>query len=245
MTVACLHSFYAYRCVCLPGTMKTYLLVLLFALASTASAQRAEQPSKRQVYEAIKNGDADSCKMWCHEGLPIAEMDLGRTRHPIHWAARLNQLEIVKIFINDCNDSVDRISNNETPLYRAYGSYEVAKFLIDAGADVNHAKVVSVPKMTIRTPIFVHHVNNKASVKIIQLLIENDVDLTAQTNDGFSVLMMAVNRGRKDVIELFLKAEEERGAEIGRHLTTNGGQTAGDFAKDEEMRAWLNGRGIY
>ena len=131
------------------------------------------------------------------------------------------------------------------PLYRAYGSYDVAKFLIDAGANVNHPKVVSVPEMTVRTPIIVHYVNNKASAETIQLLIENGVDLTAQTNDGFSALMMAVSEERTDVIELFITAEQERGIDIGRHLTTDGGQTAGDFAKDEKMRAWLNGRGIY
>ena len=63
-----------------------------------------------------------------------------------------------------------------------YGYFEIAKYLIDNGADVNASNNFS------STPL--HQASVSGDFEIVKYLVENDADVNAPDNDGETPLYM-------------------------------------------------------
>ena len=120
----------------------------------------------------------------------------GKKLHTLFWAAHENQINLVKHFIEEEGVPVDLIEDDEvgTALVVAItvNNYEIAKYLIAKGANVNQVlKDESMPLM--------QAVNDPDNYKISCLLIENGADVNSTDNVGYTPLDIAWSVGNKDM----------------------------------------------
>ncbi|MBI3928544.1 MAG: ankyrin repeat domain-containing protein [Armatimonadetes bacterium] len=86
-----------------------------------------------------------------------------------------------------------------TLLQRAcwYGQYEIARYLLDQGADVNQ-----------RTPMgtALHVAASQGHTRLVRLLLERGADFTLLGNGGATVLQAPTARGHLETVECLLEA---------------------------------------
>ncbi len=173
------------------------------------------------INAATKNG-------WTPLGVALAydKLDLGRfllskgATVDILAAATLGDAERVRALLKEKPERArERDPGGVTPLHRAalHGHLEIAKALIEAGADVNAADRRGHTQL---------HTAVKAGHKdIAQLLLDKGAKINAQNIVGRTALHFAVWRGYNELVELLLA----RGADPA--LKDVQGQTPLDQAK--------------
>jgi len=106
----------------------------------------------------------------------------------------------------------------ETPLDLAAGNFEIAKYLIDKGADVNGKSIFK------GTPIM--SAASKGNIPLMRLLIEKGADVNAAAESGFTALMHASEgsflegKGHLEAVKILL----DNGADV--NAKDMGGDTA-------------------
>lgn len=93
---------------------------------------------KEKLHFASQDGNLEKVKELLTEGYsPNAFDDLSKT--PLHYAAEKEHIEVMRVLINACADvnAHEEAKIGNTPLGEVAGhcSYEVAKLLLEAGAD--------------------------------------------------------------------------------------------------------------
>jgi len=94
--------------------------------------------AREQLHFAAQDGDIDKVSQLLNEGYqPNLFDELGKT--PLHYAAERGHLDVMRLLLAfgaDVNAHDERVIGN-TPLGEVAGncSFEVAKILVDAGAD--------------------------------------------------------------------------------------------------------------
>ncbi len=121
----------------------------------------------------------------------------------------------------------DEDNYNLTPLHWAAlnGSVEIARMLIDAGADVN------VQTNGGRTPL--HWAARRGEVEIARMLIDAGADVNVQDEWGKTSLHYAAEYEQIEVIKMLLDAGAIK------DIPTNRGQFPYDLAKTEEIKTIL------
>jgi ankyrin repeat protein len=174
---------------------------------------------RAQLYEAFKNHDAGKAEELVKQGV-AREEDIFR-------AVETGSEKIVKLLL-DYGTKVDLPSRdimNETPLMyaAALAKINVAKLLIEAGADVNAKNILR------RTPLmFAASVQYSIefstvprsvaldfdSIKVAELLTDNGADVHAEDNDG----MTAVDHAEDCLHMWMIRFLHEKGAKVDRSL---------------------------
>ena len=111
-----------------------------------------------------------------------------------------------------------------------FGHPEIARLLIEAGADVNEA-ATNATKVAI-----IHSAAAAANLEIVRLLIEKGARVNVAQEGGFTPLHEAAAQGNRALAELLIGA----GANLAAKTTD--GQTATDLAdarKHPETAQWL------
>lgn len=179
-------------------------------------------------------------------------------------AVIVNDTSEVKSLIETGADLEEKINFGEskgmTPLYLAgrMGWTEVAKLLINAGANVNakasdgssvltafllrnNTEVIKLLleagadlniKVGSRTPLMIAAV--KGNVEIINLLLNSGVNINETDKDGLSALMWAVSMNQIESVKILLK----NGAD--KKLKNKRGQTALIIAKEKKYQNIIN-----
>ncbi|MEW6155980.1 MAG: ankyrin repeat domain-containing protein [Verrucomicrobiota bacterium] len=129
----------------------------------------------------------------------------GIAETPLHRAAGLGQLQVVRFLVENLVDIDARDYNGDTPLHRAAGrGYKaVVEFLVNAGADVNGKSRSG------KTPL--HVAASQGHVAVMESLLAFKADPNARDRTGRTPLHdAAASTDRRAALEILLK----HGAEI-------------------------------
>jgi ankyrin repeat protein len=231
--------------------MTTPLLLLCAAAALMA------QPPEDDLIDSVKKGRADDVKamLGAHPELVTAKTKGGVSaillsvyyRRPeiaaifVAHGAQLSMAEAcatgaadrVAAFLKENSRSVNDRSPDGFPVLGLaifFGHPDIARLLIDAGADVNEV-ATNVQKVAI-----IHSAAASGNVEMVRLLIEKGARVNVVQEGGFTPLHEAAAQDNRAMAELLIKA----GADLSAR-TTNG-ETAADLAlarKHPDMAAWL------
>ncbi len=207
------------------------VFLMMFFLSSYAFAL--------EIHEAVKNGDVAKVRTILDNdpSMLTAKDDIGKT--PLHWAAGKNQLEVMKVLLDEYNINVNiRNANNGTPLHVAasQANPEAALILIEHGADVN--------ARTLNNSVPLHFAVIKSGRKpghtqAVKILIENGADVNVATEDGATPLNMAMFRRNQEMIN-YLKS---KGAKPGNPSRRRGGMGRGGRSTENPyLRNYLQDR---
>lgn len=185
-----------------------YLIVFLSVLSARAG-------SYDDFFAALKRDDPATIAQLLQRGFdPNTASPEGLDG--LYLALRDGSLKAARVLIDWPKTDVDkRTSKDETPLMMAClrGQIDIARQLIAREADVNK---------TGWTPL--HYAATKGDLAIIELLLEHDAYIDAESPNGTTPLMMAAHYGTPGAVKLLLAS----GADP--TLKNQLGLTALDFA---------------
>jgi ankyrin repeat protein len=130
-----------------------------------------------------------------------------------------NCIECVRQFIEDGTD-VNEFNDGFTPLH--FASYEIAKLLLEHGADVN------IQDDTSLTPLHDASVWNKMTM--VELLLLHNANINIKTIDGSTPLHLASFNKHKDLVELLLNRRADT------HIYNNDNQTPAEITTCDEIK---------
>ena len=171
--------------------------------------ERLKASLNRKLFEAIKNGQVDKMRRLIKRGAELnSQNELGQS--PLSWAIDKNQIEIVRVLLTEYNLNSKMINN---ALFDAVylGDIDIAKLLIENGADINTQKEFS------DTPL--HKAVREKNFDLVKLLIEYGADVNMQNHLGDTPLHRAVESARVDLVKLLI----ENGADV--NIKDNAGWT--------------------
>ncbi len=102
-----------------------------------------------------------------------------------------NQIEIIKLLLENNADINYRISRGKTTLILAsqYGNLELVKLLVEKGADLNLKDEINNAQMGGYTALIM--AAQKNHLEIVKFLVENGADINLKDNAGYTALMKA------------------------------------------------------
>ncbi|MFP4374136.1 MAG: ankyrin repeat domain-containing protein [Spirochaetaceae bacterium] len=109
----------------------------------------------------------------------------GRTRTPLHWAARQGHVEVVRTLIDNGADVNASDVFGRTPLHLAVSHPEVVELLLDAGAGVDARDQLSNTPLHRAVP----------SLETVDALIRAGADVNARNTGGNTPLDIAMRYG--------------------------------------------------
>ena len=139
-------------------------------------------------------------------GYDIAKANSSRSNTPLHWAARGNALETVRLLVERGADIHVKDDIGGTPLHYAAGwnALQVVRYLVERGVDI-HAN-----NDRGWTPL--HHAADENALEVVRFLVERGASIHVQTSgaSGMRPLHMAAHENAFKVVRYFV----ERGADI-------------------------------
>jgi uncharacterized protein len=185
--------------------------IVMFSMSTSAWAGAYED-----YFMAVKNDDTRTVTNFLFRGFDPNTLDSnGLTGLLI--ASRDGSLKVAALLLAQNKTKLEaRTPQDESALMMASlgGFEELAKTLIDKGADVN--KTGWAP---------LHYAATKGHISIMKLLLENHAYIDAESPNRSTPLMMAAMYGTFEAVKLLV----EEGADVG--LKNEQGLTALDFAK--------------
>jgi len=168
----------------------TYLFVLI--VFSNANAG-----SYDDFFTAVRRNDPATVSALINRGFDVNT--LGPTGEPgLLMAVRDSTVKVVEVLLKAPKIKVElRSAQDESPLMLAAinGLTEICKQLIAADADVNKPGW---------TPL--HYASTKGHLDIMNLLLENNAYIDAESPNGTTSLMMAAQYGTPEAVKLLLQA---------------------------------------
>ncbi|XP_031636604.1 ankyrin repeat domain-containing protein 50-like [Contarinia nasturtii] len=120
---------------------------------------------------------------------------------------------VIEFYVNGENMDIENFSR-DTPLCEAafYGHEDVAKFLINVGADVNHQGC------GLKTPLYQAAFNGKA--RMVELLLNRGANIDLRNHIGWTPLFAACRFGHEAIVKKLLQygAKVNLTDETGRSL---------------------------
>ena len=116
-------------------------------------------------------------------------------RTPLHWAAMMGHIDVVKFLCVNGADKGAQCQANSTPLHKAaaYDHLDVVQYLCDRGADVEVSNNEEL------TPL--HLATMNGHFRVLQCLYEHGADKEAMCGDGWTPVMSAASEGHLYVVK--------------------------------------------
>jgi len=189
-------------------------------------------------------GHIDVCKYLVDEiGVDPVSGQTGRRgynkRTPLHWSARNGQFEIVKWLLEEKKVQVDPLTEDgSTPFCLAafQGHVEICKYLVieaKANAHVCNSYGCTAGMWACQGP--------NASVELMQMLQEFQIDMTSLNDNGQGCLHKAAQRGNEDVCK-WLVENVTLGKEhfMPNHAERSPPSQLAYFSGNTELANWLS-----
>ena len=152
------------------------------------------------LHRAAKENRADIALLLITAGADIEAEIIQERRAPIHNAAQQNEVDKLRLLLDQgvYPDARDEVGN--TPLIYAAtgGSTNTAKLLLQKGANVNAANNEG------KTPLL-SSLWTDSNLFVVRLLIDNGANIEAQDRDGNRPLLVAGENSAAQITELLLK----------------------------------------
>jgi hypothetical protein len=200
--------------------MRKYLRFFAFLIVAVGISS-ANAGSYDDFFIAIKRDDPDTIRALLQRGFDPNTPSLEHL-DGLYLALRDGSMKAAKALVDWPKTNVDtRTDHDETPLMIAClrGQADMARKLIGRGADVN--KTGWAP---------LHYAATSGNVAIIQMLLDENAYIDAESPNGSTPLMMAAMYGTSDAVKLLL----DSGADP--TLKNQLGLTALDFAKRADRK---------
>lgn len=200
--------------------MKYLLKSLLLAIALIAYLP-SHANSYKDFFRAIVQDDANRVALLVRRGFDVNTRDPNGD-HPLMIAIRIESKQVVKTLLSTPDLQVEaRNLSDESALMMAalIGDHELVERLIALDADVNKPGW---------TPL--HYAATKGHVAVMQVLLDHDAYIDAESPNGSTPLMMAAMYGTPSAVKLLLS--EGADASLKNQL----GLTAIDFALKAEKK---------
>lgn len=168
-----------------------------------------------EFFSALKQDDAATIQSLLSRGFDPNTLD-PKGLSGLYIALREPSPKVARVLIDWPKTNVEiRTDHDESPLMMAAlkGDLELARRLIDRGADVNKPGWAPL-----------HYAATSGHLEIMQLLLDNFAYIDAASPNGTTPLMMAAHYGTAEAVKLLLEA----GADP--RLKNQQGLTAIDFA---------------
>ena len=195
----------------LPELLKIYLVILACQLLTPAYAG-----SYKDFFTFIDSDRAEEIEVLLNKGFDQNTVNEEGVPALI-LAAQKKSFKAIAVLVKDKKTNLNAISKeseNTLMLAAIQNQIELAKLLIEQGAEVNKPGW---------TPL--HYAATKGHIDIMRLLIENSAYLDAESPNGTTPLMMAAYYGTPQAVKLLL----EEGADP--LIKNKLGLSAMDFAK--------------
>ena len=155
---------------------------------------------------AVAQQDARAVERWLALGVNPDRFALDRGALPLHWAARQQDTEIVRLLLEHGADPNARTEGGErTALHFGVGSIEVARLLLQHGAQVDAREVVLWrPLSSGRTPL--HMAMGYGVDDVALLLLDQGADPRAVDGSDRTPLHGAASRGMIRTVRALLDA---------------------------------------
>ncbi|XP_063818304.1 fibronectin type 3 and ankyrin repeat domains protein 1 isoform X1 [Pseudophryne corroboree] len=186
------------------AAQKGYLRLVELLVEHGADISQVNGSGKNSLMLACFAGHLDVVEFLRNHGVPWDLRDRSGCA-AMHWAADGGHLKVIEWMINDdCKVDIKDTCLEWTPLMRVSaisGNTEVAKCLINAGAEVN------VKDKDGKTPLMVATLNNHEH--LVRLLIERGADCSITNEYGISIAKMAKAFNRQNVMEMLEDTKKE------------------------------------
>lgn len=143
------------------------------------------------VLEATK--DVEIAKLLIEAG---ANVNAGATMTPLAQAAKSNNVELIQLLI----EKGAKVNDPKNPPIHWAGKPEVAKALIEAGADVNQRNGKG------QTVLHLPPVSFGPDAETVKLLLETGADVNAKSQTNATPLHAAIEQNRAEIAQLLIAA---------------------------------------
>ena len=176
--------------------MKYYFKLIIY-LSVLIGFFDASAGSYDDFFTAIKRNDPATVNSIIKRGFDVNTLG-PKGESGLLMAARESTVKVIHVLLKAPNIKVEsRSAQDESPLMLAAlnGLTEVCKQLIAADADVNKPGWTAL-----------HYAATKGHLEIINLLLENNAYIDAESPNGTTPLMMAAQYGTPEAVKLLLNA---------------------------------------
>lgn len=214
----------------------TYLAILLVASLSSHASE---------IHNAASKGDIEGVRKALAKGEEVvwlASNPSDKYEWPkgtaLHWSVNSGHIEIVKLLIEKGSDINKRTYAGdsrirETPLeIAAYkNNYEIAKLLLDSGANIEGSG------QNFFWPLY--SASKIGNIKLIQLFIKSGANLNRTGVDGYSAIHVAIEKKQIKAIKFLLENKFNPNL-VGMHDNIPMGSTPLQFAKEKGNKEIIN-----
>ncbi len=172
--------------------MKIFMITISLFLALTSFGQ--------EIHKAVQKGDIEQVKKLLEENPQLINVKDETGRTPLHWAARIQNLQMMKLLLERGANVNAQDDNGIAALHSLVfrGNQKGVEHLLEHGADVNIVDNDGNTPLSFTSFYFLYH------QEIADLLIDRNADPLLSKDMGLDLLHKAAARGHQRMVSYLI-----------------------------------------